>query len=465
MRIEDLLYKKKSGWENIKERQKKDIYEFAKRYKIFLNNCKTEIEAVSFTENILKSKGFKKINEADKLVYQVLKSKSMAFGVLGEEPLINGVNIIATHIDSPRVDIKQNPMYQSNDICMLKTHYYGGIKKYQWLSTPLALHGVVIKNNGQKIKICIGEEQSDPVFVIPDLLPHLARKVQYTKKLGEAFDGNKMDVVFSSIPYLDKNDKNLKNSFKLNALYLLNQKYGIKEEDFLSAELCLVPAGKARDAGFDSSMVLGYGQDDRVCSFCGLEAILARMDKKPKKTVICYFADKEEVGSNGNTGAKSTFLKNFLRDLLKLEGKDFSSYALSKMLMNTQILSGDVSAAVNPNYTEVHDIQNATIMGSGVELSKFGGGGGKFSTNDANGEFVAKLIRAFKKDDILWQMSSHGKVDEGSGGTIAKYLANMGPEVIDCGVGIMGMHSLYELCSKADLYNTYKAYQSFLCRC
>ncbi len=461
MSLKDLLYKKNTAWQ--KDGDNSAIWEFAKGYKKFLDECKTERLSVDYTVKLLEKAGFKQIEEGGSKVYKVLKSKSVAFAVLASTPMEDGVNVIASHIDSPRVDLKQNPFYESDDVCMAKTHYYGGIKKYQWFSTPLALHGVVIKADGEKVKVDIGEDASDPVFIIPDLLPHLARKVQYAKKLPDAFDANKMNLVFSSMPAFGDDDKQLKSRFKLKALQILNQKYGIKEQDFLSAELSLVPAGKARDAGLDSSMILAYGQDDRVCSYCGLKALLDA--KSPSKTTVCYFADKEEIGSEGNTGAKSAFFKNFLQELMKLKGEKYDSYHLAKALANTQILSADVTAALNPNYPEVHDKQNATILGSGVEVSKFGGGGGKYSSNDAGSEFVAKLTRVFNKNKVAWQMGSLGKVDESGGGTIAKYLAALGADVVDCGTGLFGMHSLYELSSKVDVYNTYLAYLGFLKEC
>ena len=405
MDSKDLFYKKTTAWQ--KDGDIDQIWDFSKGYKQFLDAGKTERLCVDYTVDLLQKAGFKPIEEGGKKVYRVLRSKSVAFAVLGSAPMVDGVNVIASHIDSPRVDLKQNPFYESDDVCMAKTHYYGGIKKYQWFSTPLSLHGVLIKSDGTKIEVNIGQEPSDPVFVIPDLLPHLARKVQYSKKLPEAFDANKMNLVFSSMPAFGDDDKELKSRFKLRALQILHEKYGITEKDFLSAELSLVPAGKARDAGIDSSMILAYGQDDRVCSYCGLRAILDC--GQPAKTMVCYFADKEEIGSDGNTGAKSAFFKNFLQELLRLKGEDYGSYQLAKTLSRTQIISADVTAALNPNYPEVHDKQNATILGSGVEVSKFGGGGGKYSSSDAGSEFVAKLTAVFDKNKVAWQMGSLGK--------------------------------------------------------
>ena len=463
MNIKNLTYQNKSFWESQNESEIKKAFEFAEEYKKFLDKSKTVRNAVEETEKILLKNNFVNLSEKSpkksSKIYSISKGKNIAFAVLNA-PLSKGVNIIASHIDSPCVHIKQNPLYEDFGLSILKTHYYGGIKKYQWLSTPLSLIGIAFKKNGEKVEINIGEDENDPVLVIPDLLPHLARKVQYEKKLSDAFDANKMNLVLSSMPYLKKEEEEIKEKIKTNVLYLLNKKYGISEEDFFSAELNLVPAGKARDAGLDSSMVLAYGQDDKICSYCAMEALLKA--EKSDKTCIVYFADKEEIGSDGNTGAKSKFLEKFIVDLLKYNDEEYDNYSLHNIFFNSQILSADVGAAINPNYPEVHDRQNATIFGYGVELTKFTGGGGKYSTSDANSEFLAKIIRVLNEEKISWQLSTLGKVDEGGGGTIAKFLAASGAEVLDCGTGLLGMHSLYELSSKADLYSTYRAYKIFL---
>ncbi|MFC1888045.1 aminopeptidase, partial [Candidatus Cloacimonadota bacterium] len=387
--------------------------------------------------------------------------KNAALAFIGKKPISEGVNLIVSHIDAPRVDLKQNPLYEDagTSLGMMKTHYYGGVKKYQWMSTPLALHGVFIKSNGEAVEVNIGEDDKDPVFVMPDLLPHLARQEQYSKKLGEAINASAMNLVFNSIPYMDSADDNIKEAVKLNALVLLNEKYGLVEENFLSAELELVPAGKARDCGLDKSMVLGYGQDDRVCAYTSLEAIFDT--KNPERTAIVYLADKEEIGSESNTGAKSIFIIDFIADLLKYNKEDNDSNTLRKALINSQIISADVNAAVNPNYPNVLEAQNAVKLGFGVSVTKYTGSGGKSGSNDANAEFNARIIDLFNREKVNWQTGTLGKVDVGGGGTIAKFMAEHGAEVIDCGPGVLGMHSLYELTSKADVYSTYKAYKAF----
>ena len=461
-----LSYERKLFWDVASSKEQEAAFKFSEGYKTFLDFCKTEREATFFVENIAKEHGFKEIlkNGSDRKIYKTAHGKNIIMAVIGKKPVSEGVNIIASHIDSPRVDLKQNPLYEDKEtkLGMMKTHYYGGIKKYQWLSTPLALHGTIIKANGETVNVVIGEDENEPVFVIPDLLPHLARKEQYSKKLGEAIPGEKMHLVFSSIPYFNDEEKSVKDGVKLNVLLMLNEKYGITEADFLSAEIELVPAGKARDVGLDKSMIMAYGQDDRICAYTSVMATLDTMNLDFDKKIIVYLADKEEIGSEGNTGSKSIFLYDFVGDLLKHNGEDFDSYTLRKTIMKSQILSSDVNAAINPNFPSVHEAQNAVHMGFGVSITKFTGSGGKSSSNDANAEFMAKISRVLNEAGVNWQIGTLGKVDEGGGGTIAKYLAERGAEVIDCGTGLLGMHSLYELCSKADLYSTYQAYKAFI---
>jgi aspartyl aminopeptidase len=461
--VNQLLYERKNFWKEASAEEIKKAFDFAVPYKDFLNQCKTERETVIWTEELLKANKFKALPAAkqNKKVYSVFRNKTIAMAVLGSEPVSAGFNMVAAHIDAPRVDLKQNPLYEdkSSAVACMKTHYYGGIKKYQWVSTPLAIHGTIIKSDGSTINISIGENNEEPVFIIPDLLPHLARKEQYTKTLGEAISASNMNLIFSGMMEPKTEEK---EAIKLYALKLLNQRYGIQEKDFISAELELVPATSARDAGLDASMVVGYGQDDRICAYSGLQALLSAMDKKPKRTMVVYFSDKEEVGSQGNTGAQSVFLQDFIAALLAHNGESGSSSNLRKTFMNSRVLSGDVTAAVDPNYPNVHELQNAVIFNHGVGISKFTGSGGKSGCNDANAEFVAQVIRIFDNAGVFWQMGELGKVDEGGGGTIAYILANLGAEVVDCGTGLMGMHSLYELSSKADLYSTYAGYKAFL---
>jgi aspartyl aminopeptidase len=458
-----LQYDRKNFWKEASTTEIKKAFAFAGPYREFLDQAKTVRESIAYTEKVLKANKFQPLSngKAGKRVYSIFRNKTIAMAVLGSEPISNGVNMVAAHIDAPRVDLKQNPLYEDgpSGMACMRTHYYGGIKKYQWVSTPLALHGFVIKSDGSKVDVCIGEDLADPVFIIPDLLPHLARKEQYTKTLADAIDASRMNLIFSGIPDTSTEEK---EAIKVHALSLLNRKYGITEKDFISAELELVPATPARDAGIDSSMVVGYGQDDRICAYSALQAMLDNLEAKPKRTMVVYFSDKEEVGSQGNTGAHSVFIQDFLANLLKHNGESDSSTNLRKTLINSMILSGDVTAAIDPNYPGVHEKQNAVIFNYGIGISKFTGSGGKSGCNDANAEFTAKVIRIFEENGVFWQMGELGKVDEGGGGTIAYIMANLGAEVIDCGTGLMGMHSLYELCSKADLYSTYAGYKAFL---
>lgn len=458
-----VAYSRKNFWTDAGKKEVAAAHEFAPGYIDFLNKCKNVRETVAVTEETLKADGFKEIliDKSGKKVYSIFRGKTLAFAIIGKKPVSEGVNMLAAHIDSPKIDLKQNPLYEdkASSLGMAKTHYYGGIKKYQWVSTPLALHGIVINKAGEVITVTIGEDDNDPIFLIPDLLPHLSRKVQSTKTLAEAITADHLNVVISSIPVTDKDEK---EAIKYHILELLHAKYGIEEEDLLSAELELVPAAKARDMGLDRSMIMGYGQDDRVCAYTGLKALLDLNAKDLDRTAVVYFSDKEEVGSDGNTGANSIFITDFIGDLLKHNGEDCGSYNLRKTLMKTKILSADVNAPVNPNWPTVHEKLNAPVMGHGVTLLKYTGAGGKGGTSDANAEFNAEVIRIFNEKKVFWQTGTLGKVDEGGGGTIAKFLAQFGAEVIDCGPSVLGMHSLYEVTSKADVYSTYKGYKEFL---
>jgi len=456
-----LTYERKNFWKDAPVLEQKAAMAFAEAYKSFLNEAKTVRETIAYTEAVLKKNKFGQVGGKGNKVYTIFRNKTIAMAIIGSEPISKGFNMVAAHIDAPRVDLKQNPLYEDSSSAMacMRTHYYGGIKKYQWVSTPLALHGIIIKNDGKKLNVSIGELEDEPVFIIPDLLPHLARKEQYSKNLADAIDASRMNLIFSGMQAPESDEK---EAIKNHALKLLHDKYGITESDFLSAELELVPAVKARDAGFDASMVVGYGQDDRICAYTGLKALIDNLDSKPKRTMVVYFSDKEEVGSQGNTGAHSVFIKDFIGSIMAHNGEDNSSVNLRKAFMNAQIMSADVTAAIDPNYPGVHEKQNAVMFNHGMGISKFTGSGGKYSCNDANAEFNAKILNMLNEAGVFWQTGELGKVDEGGGGTIAYILANQGAEVIDCGVGLMGMHSLYELCSKADLYSTYKAYKVFL---
>ncbi len=458
-----LVYERKNFWKEAPASEQKAAMEYAVAYKDFLDQAKTEREVVVWTEALLKTMKFTDITgkKGSNKVYRIFRGRTMAMAVLGSEPLTKGFNMVAAHIDSPRIDLKQNPLYQDgpSEMACMRTHYYGGIKKYQWVSTPLSLHGVVIKSDGSVLNISLGEKDDEPIFIIPDLLPHLARKEQYTKNIGEAIDASRLNLVFGGMVQPSSEEK---EAVKIFALEALNKAYGISEADLLSAELYLVPAGKARDAGIDSSMIAGYGQDDRICAYTALTALLDGAKAKPKHTMIVYFSDKEEVGSQGASGAHSIFIQDFVSDLMAYKGEKNTSANLRKAFINSHILSGDVAAAVDPNYPNVHEKNNAVIFNHGIGISKYTGSGGKYGCNDANAEFTAKILKLFNDAGVFWQMGQLGKPDEGGGGTIAYILANLGAEVIDCGVGLMGMHSLYELCSKADLYSTYKAYKAFL---
>ena len=461
-----LVYSRKNFWIDTTKNEQKLALKFAENYKKFLTHCKTERESIAHIVAELKNKTFVDIDEPGvkptRFVYRVFKNKALAVAIIGKEPIRKGINIIASHIDSPRVDLKQSPLHEDSEtkLGIMKTHYYGGIKKYQWMSTPLALHGVVVKNDGTRVNICIGETDNEPVFIMPDLLPHLAKNEQATKTMPEFIKAGNMNVVFNTIPFTEEKE-DIKDAVKLQALNLLFDKYGITEEDLLSAELQLVPAGKARDSGLDKSMIAGYGQDDRVCVYTSLQAILDVKDIDIQKTSISFFFDKEEVGSDSVGGATSVFFKDFIADLLRIKQEEYNAYNLRKALINSNVISADVNAAINPNFPSVHEPQNAVHFGYGVGICKYTGSGGKGGSNDATSEFMAKIVKILNEEKVNWQTGSLGKVDEGGGGTVAKFLAKHGCDVIDIGPGLMGMHSLFELSSKADVYSTYKAYKAF----
>ena len=403
----------------------------------------------------LKNNGFIDINTVESVktgdkLYMQNRNKSVYAAIIGDD-LLSGLNIIGSHIDSPRLDLKPNPLYDDAKIGLFKTHYYGGIKKYQWTTIPLALHGVIVKANKEKVSICIGEDDNDPIFTITDILPHLAQN-QYEKKIGKAIEGEDLNAVVGSIPNSDN------ESIKENILSLLNKKYDIKEIDFYSSELELVPAFKARNLGFDESMVAAYGQDDRVCSYDNLMAFINA--KNISKTNVAIFADKEEIGSVGNTGMCSETFDLFISELLNKQNINYPN-AINKVYCNSKMLSADVGAAVDPNYQDVSEKNNSSYIGYGVELNKYTGARGKSGASDANAEFVADIRNIFESNDIKYQVSELGKVDIGGGGTIAYILANKGIDVIDCGVPIISMHSPFEIASKFDIYEAYLGYKAF----
>lgn len=456
-----LFYKKHYIWEKISDGTKQKIFKVADDYKKFIDTSKTERLSINEIVRRAKVAGFKNFKEqkeikpGDKLYY-VNKGKSAVLVVVGEDDIEKGMNIVGSHVDSPRIDLKQNPLYEEHGITLLKTHYYGGIRKYQWVAIPLAIYGTVVKANGDVIDIEIGDNENDPVFYITDLLPHLA-KDQNDKKLSEAIEGEGLNVIIGSLPAEGVEDKEKK--FKLKVLQILNEKYGMIEEDFLTAELEIVPAGKARDVGIDRGMIMAYGHDDRVCVYTSLRAIL-ELDS-PQKTAVALFADKEEVGSNGNTGMHSMFFNNMVAEFIAIKNNDYSGLLLRKVLENSSMLSSDVAAGVDPTYPQVTEIQNSAIMGKGVALVKYTGSRGKSGANDANAEYIGKLRKLFNENDVIWQTSELGKVDQGGGGTIAYIMANYNMDVVDLGVPVLSMHAPYELVSKTDLYMTYKAYETF----
>ena len=451
----EILNKKECGWKNITDEEKQKIFNFCDEYINFLNNGKTERESAKIIVDLLKENGFVDINTVDKLnigdkVYLLNRYKSVYAAVIGKENITNGMNIIGSHIDSPRLDLKPNPLYEDAKLALFKTHYYGGIKKYQWTAIPLAIHGVVVKPNGEKVEIVIGEDDNDPIFTITDILPHLAQD-QYEKKISKAIEGEDLNILIGSIPSKD-------DSVKEHIMNLINEKYGINEIDFYSSELEIVPAFKARSLGFDKSMVASYGQDDRVCAYTSLKALLDA--KNNDKTMTIIFSDKEEIGSVGNTGMCSEIFDLFIHNLLDKTGENNAS-AINKTYSNSIMLSADVGAGIDPNYQSVSEKNNASLIGYGVEINKYTGSRGKSGASDANAEYVAKVRSIFEKKNIKYQLSELGKVDLGGGGTIAYILANKGIEVIDCGVPVISMHSPYEVTSKFDIYETYKAYKAF----
>jgi aspartyl aminopeptidase len=453
---ERLMISPRLVWDQTDPAAREAIMAFGEQYKTFLDRAKTEREAVDEIERQARARGFVDLaaNTPGTKGYFNYKGKSMVLVVKGRRPLSAGLRLVAAHIDSPRLDLKQYPVYEDTDLAFLKTHYYGGIKKYQWLARPLAIHGVIIKADGSRVELTVGEEPGDPVFTVCDLLPHLARKLQMDKKVTDAFEGEKLNVLVGSLPL---GDKETKDRFKLYLLKHLEDNYGICEEDFISAELEVVPAGPARDLGWDRSLVGGYGQDDRSCSYAALAAILETQE--PEYTSLALFYDKEEVGSDGNTAAKCCLLEEIVETLLERAGE--SPQARRRVLMASRAISGDVTGALDPDYPEVHEKRNAAKLGYGVAFHKYGGSGGKYNTNDSNAEYVAWIRKIFQEHGVVWQAGQLGKVDEGGGGTIAKYLAIHGLEIIDCGTPLLSMHSPFEVASKADVYMTFKAYQAF----
>ncbi len=455
--------KRENLWKVYNQNQLEELEKINYKYRQMLDLGKTERECVELTIDLAKKVGYKdlkdiiKNNETIKTgdkVYAVCMDKAIVLYQIGEEDIQNGMNILGAHIDSPRIDVKQNPLYEDSELAFLDTHYYGGIKKYQWVATPLALHGVIIKKDGTKVKINIGEKEEDPVFVITDLLAHLSRE-QMDKTARKVIEGENLDLLIANKPLKDEE----KDAVKANVLKLLKDTYDIEEEDFLSAELEIVPAGKARDCGIDKSMIMAYGQDDRVCAFTSLMAMLE--DKPVKRTACCILVDKEEIGSVGATGMQGKFFENSLAELMDRMG-DYSELKLRRALQNSKMLSSDVSAAYDPLYGSAYEKKNSAYFAKGLVFNKFTGSGGKGGSNDANPEYIAHLRNIMDKNNVAFQTAELGKVDLGGGGTIAYILANYGMQVIDSGVAVLCMHAPWEITSKADIYEAVKGYRVFL---
>ena len=455
----ELFKQKENGWKTVDERKKEEIFNFSKGYMNFLNKAKTEREFIQETIKWARQNGYKDIMEFEKLqpgdkIYFINREKSMYLAIIGTENIENGLHIIGSHVDSPRLDLKPNPLYEDTELAYLKTHYYGGIKKYQWTTIPLSIHGVIVKTNGEKITVNIGEDENDPIFTITDLLPHLAQE-QMEKKLKNGIDGEDLNLLVGSIPY---KDEKAKEKVKLNILNILNQKYGITEDDFQSSELEIIPEFKARSLGFDSSMVAAYGQDDKVCAYSSLAAMMTL--ENVKNTAICILSDKEEIGSMGNTGMESHMFDFFISEILNKLGVNRPNL-LDRVFCFSKMLSSDVDAGFDPIYSSVSDKLNAGFLGKGISLNKYTGARGKSGASDANAEYVAWIRNILERNNIKYQVAELGKVDIGGGGTIAYILANKGADVIDCGVPVLSMHAPYEVTSKYDIYSAFETYKAF----
>lgn len=455
---DELLINSKNAYLSLSDDVKSKIKTFCDGYKDFLNKSKTERESVKYILNKIKSSGFKefdsskKYNVGDKLYY-VNRDKALIMATIGQEPLDAGVSMVIAHIDSPRIDLTPKPLYEEANLAFLKTQYYGGIKKYQWTAIPLSMHGVVEKKDGSYVEINIGESKDDPVFCITDLLPHLATE-QMQRVSTKLIKGDELNILFGSIPC---DDTEVKTKIKYQIMKLLNEKYDIIEQDLISADLSFVPAFKAKDLGLDSSMIGSYGHDDRVCAYTALEAHLS--SSVPNKTVVTVFTDKEEIGSDGNTGLKSKFFEYFIKDLA-----DIFNVNVRRVFSNSLCLSADVTSAFDPTWKEQYEIHNSAFLNFGVALTKYNGHRGKYDTSDASPKFLAKVINILDNNNVIWQTGGLGKVDIGGGGTIANYVANLDVEVLDIGVPVLSMHSPFEVVSKLDVYMTYKAFYHFINR-
>ncbi|MFZ5597856.1 MAG: aminopeptidase [Bacillota bacterium] len=450
-------------WDRLSEGEKEEVFSFCEEYKWFLDSGKTEREVVDLVVDMAGAKGFRPLGAAGPLkpgdkVFSVNRNKEVVLAVVGGAPVESGLRIIGAHIDSPRLDLKPEPLYEEEALSLMKTHYYGGIKKYHWVGAPLSLHGVVVKESGETVKIRIGDLAGDPVFTITDLLPHLS-KDQMEKKMSEAVTGESLNLLVGGMP-VSSPGQEIKERIKEGVAALLRERYGIREEDFISAELEVVPAWPSGDVGFDRSLLGAYGQDDRVSAFTAIKALLG-MDT-PSRTAVVLLADKEEIGSEGNTGMQSAFLENFIAELIAGVENKYSDLVLRRTLSASAALSADVNAAVDPSYKDVMDLLNSARINRGVVVTKYTGSRGKSGSSEAGAEFVARVRDVFNRSGVCWQTGELGKVDQGGGGTIAYLLAAYNMDVLDCGVAILGMHSPFEVAGKADIYMAYKAYRAFL---
>ncbi|MBL4932324.1 aminopeptidase [Clostridium paridis] len=452
------------AWDKYSKDDLKKVFELSDRYKDFISKCKTERESVDELIELAENNGYRNLQniidngevlKAGDKVYANNMGKTLALFLIGSEPLEKGLRILGAHLDSPRLDLKQNPLYEDGGLALFDTHYYGGVKKYQWVTIPLAIHGVLVKKDGTVIKLNVGEDENDPVVGVSDLLIHLASK-QLEKKANVVIEGEDLNVLVGSMPI---KDKDAKERVKENILALFNEKYGVEEEDFVSAELEIVPAGKARDYGLDRSMVMGYGHDDRICAYTSFEALMAI--EKTDRTCVALFVDKEEIGSVGATGMQSRFFENIVAEILDRKG-EYSELKLRRALNNSHMLSSDVTVAFDPNFPSVVEKNNTAYFGKGIVFSKYTGARGKSGSNDANAEYVAYIRRIMEKHNVTWQTGELGKVDQGGGGTIAYILAQYNMQVIDCGIALHNMHAPWEVASKADIYETMRGYEAFL---
>ena len=464
--MKNLLFNQTPVFDKLEKHILKKVDSLSNEYIQFLSKAKTERTSIKVISELLKKYSYKKIElyqdslkELPNKFFIIFQNKNLACVNLENADINNGINFLISHIDAPRIDLKQNPLIEMSNLLMFKTHYYGGIKKYQWLNIPLALYGIIMTKEGKKIEVSIGDNANDPIFVIPDLAIHLSSKM-IEKKMNEAITGEMLNAVAGSI--YSQHEKKENQKIKLYALNILNKKYGIKETDFLTAELQFVPAISPRYAGFDLSLIAGYGHDDRSCAFASLKALLDYIPQKTNKAAVSIFYDKEEIGSDGSTGAKSRFIEDVIYQILEHKIRNFKSYYIRKILLKSNVISADVNTAINPNFPEVFENQNCSKLGYGVVITKFTGSRGKSGASEANTEYLNKLTAQFAKDKVKWQIGEIGKVDEGGGGTIAKFIAKYGCNVVDCGLPVMSMHSPFELISKFDLYSAHTAYKSFL---